>query len=80
MHFITKTHCSGYFGLTRYAQGEFGLSSALRIASKNKIKTWKQKPDLQSQKHMEPLSPPDTRTPSSLQTRELTIALWPGRF
>lgn len=41
---------------------------------------WKLYPVRQSQKHMVPLSAPDTITPSGLTQMLLMIALWPGRF
>lgn len=37
-------------------------------------------PVLQSQRCMEPLSAPETKTPSALTARQLTIALWPDKF
>mmetsp|Transcript_22014 Transcript_22014/g.74034 ORF Transcript_22014/g.74034 Transcript_22014/m.74034 type:complete len:388 (+) Transcript_22014:235-1398(+) len=41
---------------------------------------WKQCPVFQSQKCMEPLSPPDTRTPSSLTASAFTMVLCPLRL
>jgi len=41
---------------------------------------WKLYPVLQSQKCKVPLSAPETKTPSELAAKQLTMALWPVRF